>query len=182
MARSEKLMTPKFRVSFPNVFRPAAVTEGQEPKYSITALFEPGQDLSALKAAATQVTREEWGESPPANLRSPFKDQGEKAKYEGYEPGAICITATSKRRPGVVDVNVVPIIDESDFYPGCYAQMTVVAYTYERKGIRPGVGFAIQNIQKLADGEPLGGGSRPEDDFEPVAAAGVGAQREDVPW
>lgn len=180
MARSEKVMTPEFRVSFPNVFRPRAVTEGQEPKFSISALFPPGADLSELKTAAAAVAKEEWGSKPPANLRSPFKDQGEK-DMEGYEPGAVYITASSKRRPGLVDEDVQPILDESEFYAGCYARMTVVAFTYSGKGMRPGVAFGIQNIQKLRDGEPLGGASRPEDDF----GAPTGATKEtgaDIPW
>ena len=38
-----KVMTPKFRVSFPNVFRPGkAMQEGAEPKYGITMLFPKG--------------------------------------------------------------------------------------------------------------------------------------------
>lgn len=191
MARSEKVMTPEFRVSFPNLFKARAAAPGQDPKFSISALFPAGADLSELKRIASEVVKEEWGDKPPANLRSPFKDQGEKTHYEGYEPGNTYITASSKRRPGVVDINVQPIIDESEFYPGCYARMTVVAFTYrptkDNPAMRPGVAFGIQNVQKTAEGEPLGGGSRPEDDFGDPSGAPRGAQREaepagTIPW
>lgn len=168
MAVSEKTKTPKFRVSFPNVFKPRAMSADQEPRYSIVALFEPDADLSNLKRIAKQAVKEQWGDSPPANLRSPFRDQADKADYDGYTPGAIFITAKSKRRPGLVDRNREEILDESDFYGGCYAHMTVVAATYggPGTGITPGVSFYVNNIQKLADGEPFGNRSRPEDDFE----------------
>ena len=49
MAKSElvKVMTPKFRVSFPNVFKAKAIEEGQDPKFSMAMLFDDEADLSA---------------------------------------------------------------------------------------------------------------------------------------
>ena len=66
-----------------------------------------------------------------------------------------------------MDSHVQDIIEEKDFYPGCYARATVRAFAYDQAGNR-GVAFGLQNIQKLADGEPLGGRTKPHDDFEPV--------------
>ena len=166
---AENIMTPEFRVSFPNVFRPQKpLKDGDEPKYGMTMLFPKGADLSKLKAAAKEAIKEKWGDKPPKNLRSPFRDQGEK-EFDGYEDGAIFITATSKQKPGLVDASVQPIIDESEFYPGCYARATIRAFAYDKAGNR-GVAFGLQNVQKTRDGDPLGGRTRPENDFEPVAA------------
>lgn len=170
-------LTPRFRVSFPNVFRPGkAMNAGEEGKYSITALFAKDTDLSVLKKAAKEAAEEKWGTDQskwPKNLRLPFRDQGEK-EFEGYEPGCIFITATSKQRPGLVDAKVQDIIEEKDFYPGCYARATVRAFAYDQKGNR-GVAFGLQNVQKVADGEPLGGRTRATDDFAPVEGAEGGA-------
>jgi hypothetical protein len=170
---SENVLTPKFRVSFPNVFRPGKLMQlGAEPKYSITMLFEKGADLSALHAAAKAVLEEKWGADKtkwPKNMRNPFRDQGEK-EFPGYEAGAIFISASSKQRPGLVDEKVQDIIEEHKFYPGCYARATVRAFAYDQAGNR-GVSFGLQNVQKLADGEPLGGRTNPAQDFEPVATA-----------
>lgn len=171
---ADNVLTPEFRVSFPYVFRPQKALEaGKEPKYSVTMLFKKGENLSALKAAAKKVAVEKWGEDQskwPKNLRLPFRDQGEK-EFAGYEAGAIFITATSKQRPGLVDANVQDILDESQFYAGCYARATIRAFAYDQAGNR-GVAFGLQNVQKLRDGEPLGGRSRPQDDFEPIEGAG----------
>ena len=174
---TENVMTPRFRVSFPNVFRPGKVMQvGAEPKYNCTMLFEKGADLTALKNAAQAAVVEKWGSDKakwPKNLRSPFRDQGEK-EFEGYVKGAVFINAASKQRPGLVDEKVQDIIEEKDFYPGCYARATVRAFAYDQAGNR-GVSFGLQNIQKLAEGEPLGGRTKPQDDFEPVAdESGVG--------
>jgi len=171
---ADNVLTPEFRVSFAYVFRPSkpmAGDENKDPKYTITMLFPKGADLSALKKAAQQAAIDKWGaDKVPKGLRSPFRDQGEK-DYAGYEAGAIFINATSKQKPGLVDARMNDIIEEKDFYSGCYAHATVRAFAYDNKGNR-GVAFGLQNIQKLRDGEPLGGRTRPTDDFQAVADAG----------
>jgi len=145
----------------------------QEPKYGLTMLFSKDDDISALKKAAEDACAEKWGADKskwPKNLRSPFRDQGEK-DYEGYEEGAVFVNATSKQRPGLVDASMNDIIDESEFYAGCYARASINAFAYDTAGNR-GVAFGLNNVQKLKDGEPLGGRTRPEDDFEPVGGSG----------
>jgi len=164
--------TPRFRLSFPNLFEPSKpknAPESQEKKYSCTMLFDEDADLSELKAAAAAAVKEKWGDNPPADMRKPFRDQGDK-EYDGYVKGAKFITASSKQRPGVVDKNVKPIIDPADIYPGCYCIATVRAFAYGGKGtgFRPGVAFGLQNIQKVADGESLSGRTTAENDFAPI--------------
>lgn len=177
--KNVNIMTPEFRVSFPSVFRTAKpVQEGGKAKYSITMLFKPGEPLTQLKAAATKLLVEKLGPDQstwPRGIRSPFKDQGEK-DYEGYVKGSLCLTATSDQRPGLVDQNAVDIIEERDFYPGCWARATLRPFYYEVKNssggvMNRGLGFGLQNIQKLRDDSPLGGRMRASDEFEPVAPA-----------
>ena len=172
---SDNIITGKFRVSFPYVFRPSKPMQvGAEPKYSVTMLFSKDADLTKLKAAVRAAAVDKWGADQaqwPKGMRNPFRDQGEK-EYEGYEKGLIFIVATSKQRPGLVDAKLQDIIEEKDFYPGCYARASVRAFAYDQAGNR-GVAFGLQNIQKLADGEPLGGRTRPADDFEPVVDESV---------
>ena len=42
---SETIMTPKFRVSFPDVFRPGKADDSGKQKYGVTMLFEPDADI-----------------------------------------------------------------------------------------------------------------------------------------
>ena len=170
---SDNVMTPKFRVSYPDVFRPGKADDGGKQKYGVTMLFEKGADLSALIAEANRAGVEKWGADKskwPKNARNPFKDQGEK-EYDGYVPGAMCITAKSNQRPGLVNMKNEDIIDESEFYAGCYARATVRAFAYENKS--KGIAFGLQNIQKLGDGEPFSGRVKASEDFEPVTPEGV---------
>lgn len=180
MADEKKtLMTPEFRVSFAHVFKPQpAMDEGKDPKFGITMLFAPDADLSKLKAAASAAAKAKWGDNIPANMRSPFRDQGEK-NLEGYVPGAIFINATSKQRPGLVDAGVNDIIDETEFYSGCYARATVNAFAYEARNpagavVNRGVAFGLNNVQKLRDGEPFSGRTKASEDFEAVDGGGEG--------
>lgn len=163
-------MTPEFRVSFPALFKARAMEEGKEEKFSVVMLFPKNANLKALKQAAHDACVDAWGKDQkawPQNLRSPFRDQGTKPEYEGYEAGAVFLTASSKIKPGIVDARVVPILDESEVYGGCYGRATVNAYTYEVKG-NVGVSFGLINFQKTRDGESLTGRSRPQDDFNPI--------------
>ena len=170
-----KLMTPKFRVSYPAVLKPKFNKMNNKEEYSVVALFDKGADLSALKAACDEAIKKKWGNKIPANIRLPFRDQAERA-YEqdgkkllpnGYTAGAMFINLKSTQKPGVVDQQTNDIISESDFYAGCYARATVTVYAYEQLGNK-GVAFGLQNIQKVAEGDSLLGKAKAQDDFAPV--------------
>lgn len=179
------VMTPEFRVSYPSVFKPKLNDLNGKQEYSLQALFPKGADLTKLKALCQAACEKKWGKEPakwPANLRTPFRDQGDRAKTNdqgkrvlpaGYEEGAKYLNLKSERKPGVVDQNVQPIIDETQFYAGCYAQATIQAFAYDQKGNR-GVSFGLQNIQKTRDGQPFGNVTKAEDDFAPVSASAEG--------
>jgi hypothetical protein len=184
----ESVVTPEGRVSFPYLFkqRPPMMLNGKpmgEPKYSLTLLFPKSTDLTALKRMAYNAVVEKWGQDRakwPANLRGldlvnylsptgkdgwPFRD-GDARDVTGYA-GMISITATSKERPGVVDQNVQPILDESKLYAGCYARAQLIAFAFDHNGSR-GVSFGLQNVQFVRDGEPFSGRQKPEDAFAPI--------------
>jgi hypothetical protein len=168
------MLTPKFRVSFPNVFTPALNKLSGKEEYSIVALFGKGQDLTDLKKLAEKTLVEALGADKskwPKNLKSPFRDQEDMAKDgvlpAGAEAGAMFIRLKSKQKPGVVDANVEPIINAKDFYAGCYARASVNCYYYDHVANK-GVAFGLNNIQKLSDGELLGGHRRPEEEFAPI--------------
>lgn len=177
-----KPQTPVFRVSYPAVFEPKLNELNNTMEYSLVALFDEKSDLSGLKKLAQEAIVKKWGADKakwPRNLKTPFRDQGERAKLvdgkevlpAGYKKGCIFITLKSKQRPGVVDRSVQPIIDASEFYAGCYAVASVSAYAYDTKGNR-GVAFGLGNVQKVRDGESLGGRSKPEEDFAPIEMEG----------
>lgn len=175
--KSSQVLTPEFRVSFPAVFQARSAAEGQEPKYSITMLFPKTADISVLKTAVLDAIIGKWGKKEdgkwPKGLRLPFRDGSEK-DYDGYEGVTFC-TASSKMRPGLVDQSRQAIISPEEFYGGCYARATIAAFAYDKAGNK-GVSWGLRNIQKIRDGEPFSGRSKPEADFDaiPMPKAGVG--------
>ncbi len=175
-----KVVTPKFRVSYPQIFQPKRNTLNNKDEYALVALFPKGEDLTALEEAVEAAKEKKWGENRdkwPKQLRSPFRDQADRAKEvgdkkvmpDGYAEGAIYLNLKSKDQPGLVDASLSPIIEPKDFYAGCFARATISAYAYDQAGNK-GVNFGLNNVQKLADGDPLGGRVKAEDDFEAVAA------------
>ena len=59
MSEVKKVLTKKFRVSFPNVFKPHSFNNG-DPFYSITMLFDKDTDISDLKKLANAAKKEKW--------------------------------------------------------------------------------------------------------------------------
>lgn len=174
LTASGNIITPQFRVSYSYVFKPnKPMQDGGEAKYSIVMLFEADSDLTLMKKAAQEAVKEKWGDKPPKNLRSPFRDQGEK-DGAGYVEGCIFVSATSKQKPGLIDSKNADILDETEFYSGCWARATVRAYAYDANGNR-GVAFGLQNVQKLRDDDPLGGTrAKAADEFAPVETSAAG--------
>lgn len=177
----KKVITPEFRVSFPALFTPKGF-EQQEPKYSLVMLFDKktnikkattnkkGEPLSvSLWDAAQNAATEKWGADKakwPKNLKMPFRDGSERADTPGYD-NTIFITSSNKNQPGLVDQSRQPILNEKDFYAGCYARAELIAFAYDKAGNK-GVSFSLQNVQKLRDGEPFSGRKAAEDVFDAV--------------
>ena len=164
--------TPEFRVSFPNVFK-AKAFNNQEPKFNIVMLFDKDADISELKKMANQAAKAKWGDKIPSGIRSPFRDGNDK-DYDGYEDCTF-IGATSKLKPGLIDRKHQAILDESEFYAGCYARAVVTAFAYDKAGNK-GVSFGLQHVQKLRDGEAFSGRGKAEDAFDKI---GGGENEED---
>lgn len=182
----ENLLTPKFRVSYAKVFRPEKNKLNDKLEFSLVAIFPPKTDLAELTKACGAAIVEKFGADKtkwPKNLRNPIRKNEEREKEgklpDGYEAGGHFITLKSETRPGLVDQNRGAIIDETAFYSGCYARAQVRPFAYLQKG-NAGVSFGLQNLQKMADGDPLSGRQKAEDAFEAVASeAGAAAGGED---
>lgn len=174
------IITPPFRVSYPAVFKAKKNDLNGKMEYSVVALFKKGENLEKLKDACKKAVEDKWGTDSkkwPKNLRMPFRDQAEREKTneetgqtylpDGYEEGAFFLNLKSYQRPGLVDQQLQPIIDEADFYAGCWAIASIRPNAYDQAGNK-GVSFWLQNLQKFKDGDPLGGRTKAEDDFAPV--------------
>lgn len=166
---STKITTGLVRFSYVHVFEKHAVSEGDEPKYSVSLII-PKSDkktLAKINAAVDAATKlgvktKNWGGKKPKNFKHPLRDGEEKEQPE-YED-CYFIGCNSKQRPGVVDVDLNPIIDAEEFYSGCYGRASINFFPYDTNS--KGVAAGLVGVQKLKDGEPLGGAVfNAEEDF-----------------
>lgn len=167
--QSTKVITGKCRLSYCHVFKPQAIDEGTEPKYSVCLLI-PKSDkatLTKIKAAveaAKQAGVAKFGGKIPANLKTPLRDGDEERSDQPEYAGCYFLNASSKTKPGVIDRNKDEIMDSTEVYSGCYGRASLNFFAFNTAGNK-GIACGLNNIQKLADGDYLGGRSRAEDDF-----------------
>nr|DAL62738.1 MAG TPA_asm: DNA helix destabilizing protein [Caudoviricetes sp.] len=157
------------RFSYLHCWEPDSVNGG-DPKYSVSAIV-PKSDtktINAIKAAIEQAKKDsvsKWGGKVPANLKLPLRDGDiDRPDDEAYA-GCYFFNANSRQAPQVVDSKVQPILDQSEVYSGCYGKISVTFYGYNSNGNR-GIAAGLGNIQKLKDGESLGGRTSAADDFQ----------------
>lgn len=175
--KGTKVITGKVRLSFVNLFTPRAQNEGGAPKYSVLLLI-PKSDTATIEAIekAQKTALEEakakgkFGGKTPKAWKSTLRDGDEEKDLDDYPEyeGQMFMTVSANEAypPKVVDTALQPILDQSEVYSGCYARVSINAFAFDIQGNK-GVSFGLNNVQKLADGEPLGGvAAKPEDDFE----------------
>lgn len=150
----------------------ANAVDGGEPKYSVSAIIPKSdtETIEKIKAAIERAKKDslsKWGGKIPANLKLPLRDGDiDRLEDEAYADSYF-FNANSRQAPQVVDKNVQSILDQSEVYSGCYGRISVNFYGFNNNGNR-GIAAGLGNIQKLKDGEPLGGRTNAEDDFEAV--------------
>lgn len=169
---STKVVTGKVRLSYVHVFEPYSNQEDQEARYSCTILI-PKSDKKTLKAIEEAIAAaKEAGKTRvfegriPASLKTTLHDGDEEADLERNPEyaGHMYMAISAKQKPGVVDLDLQPILDQSEVYSGCYARVSMGAFAYNTKGNK-GISFGLNHVQKVADGDFLGGRTRAEDDF-----------------
>lgn len=170
MADIKRVVTGKVRLSYVHLFKPYSAVEGGEAKYSVTILI-PKSDVEtkkridiAIEAAAKEATGKLWNGVRPPKIAIPIYDGDGVRPSDGMEFGEECkghwvMTASSRedRAPEIVDRFKNPIIDQSEVYSGMYGRVSIRFFGYAFGG-KKGVGAGLGNVQKLADGEALGGG------------------------
>lgn len=164
---------PDTRWSYCNAWEAKSINGGT-PKFSVSLII-PKSDkktIAKIKAAIEAAYREGEsklkgnGRSVPALsvLKTPLRDgDTERPDDEAYADSYF-VNANSSTAPGIVDADRQPIIDHSEVYSGVYGRASINFYAFNSNGNK-GIACGLNNLQKICDGEPLGGKSRAEDDF-----------------
>ena len=161
------------RLSYFHGWEPTSINNGPE-RYSVSVLI-PKSDTETVKAineaidAAIEEGVAKFGGKKPnkAAIKLPLRDGDIERDDEAYA-GSYFVNANSTTAPQIVDQKVQPILDRGEVYSGCYARVSLNFYAFNSNGNK-GVACGLGNIQKIRDGESLGGRSSATDDFSTVA-------------
>ena len=162
------VISPEALACYANVWKPRpSLNPAQGEQFSIVLVFKKGTDLSKLQDVARKAATKKWGAKLPPNLKSPFRKGNIDRPDDPVFKDAIFVTARTANKPGIVDRNAEPILDEMDFYSGCLCRASLYGMAYDQQGSK-GVTFLLNNIQKLKDGPRLSGRKPAEEEFEAV--------------
>lgn len=174
------------RLSYVHLNTPQTQDDGSQ-SYNCTLLIPKSdprnkQMMDAAVAAATQSALQRIP-GFPANPKNTIKDGDGVRPSDGQPYGAEChghwvLVAKSSQRPNVVDMNIQPILDQTKIYSGVYANVGVTFFAFNQP-TNKGITAALDNVQIIADGEPLGGErASAEDDFgSPAAQQPIGGEQ-----
>lgn len=163
----------KTRWSYANVWQAKSINGGAL-KFSVSLII-PKSDTKTVTAVknAIQAAYDEGqsklkgnSKSVPAltAIKTPLRDgDAERPDDEAYKDSYF-INANSATAPGIVDAARNPIIEHSEVYSGVYGRASINFYAFNSNGSK-GIACGLNNLQKISDGEPLGGKTRAEDDF-----------------
>lgn len=161
------------RWSYANVWEPKSINGGA-PKYSVSLIIPKSDTVTVEKVkSAIEAAYKEGegklkgnGRTVPAlsALKVPLRDGDLERPDDPNYANSYFINANSPHAPGIVDASCQPILDRSEVYSGVRGRASISFYAFNSNGNK-GIACGLNNLQKIADGEPLGGRSRAEDDF-----------------
>jgi hypothetical protein len=161
------------RWSYANVWDPKSINGGA-PKYSVSLII-PKSDTATINKikAAIQAAYEEGqaklkgnGRSVPplTAIKTPLRDGDTERPDDPAYANAYFINANSATAPGIVDADCNPILSRSEVYSGVYGRASISFYAFNSNGNK-GIACGLNNLQKIRDGEPLGGKASAASDF-----------------
>ena len=164
---------PDTRWSYANVWEPKSINGGT-PKYSVSLIIPKSDTKTVTKLKAAIEAAYHEGESklkgngkavpPLAAIKTPMRDGDVERPDDPAYANAYFINANSATAPGIVDADRNPVLTRSEVYSGVYGRASINFYAFNSNGNR-GIACGLNNLQKVRDGEPLGGKTSAEDDF-----------------
>lgn len=165
---------PETRWSYANVWEAKSIN-GSTPKFSVSLIIPKSDTHTIAKIKTAIEAAYHDGESklkgnsksptPLSAIKLPLRDGDIERPDDPAYANTYFINANSTSAPGIVDANCNPILTRSEVYSGVYGRASINFYAFNSNGNK-GIACGLNNLQKVRDGEPLGGRARAEDDFE----------------
>lgn len=166
-----ELVTKRFILSYPKVFKKGEY-QGKETNFNFTMMFKKQSDdlktdpgMEGIRKALHRAKVLFWGADSKKWPKGYAQAISDGDAGDAKNPGFWIVKATSQNKIPVYDTNHDPITEESDVYGGAVCRAHIQAAVYnlgvdKRTGMEnAGVKFYAQGLQKMAEGERLGGGA-----------------------
>ena len=161
------------RWSYANVWEAKSINGGT-PKFSVSLII-PKSDVvtvnkirKAIEAAYHEGEAKLKGNGrsvPPLTaIKTPLRDGDTERPDDPAYANSYFVNANSSTAPGIVDADLNPILTRSEVYSGVYGRASINFYAFNSNGNK-GIACGLNNLQKIRDGEPLGGKSSAAADF-----------------
>ena len=179
-----RVITNKVRFLYTHLFDKYTNKLSGKSAYSTTVLI-PKDDVETIDAIknAIKVAMDEgksrgiaFGKTlshPP--LRDGDNDRPDDANYAN----CYFMNLSSQYQPDVVDRRGNRIENPDEVYSGMYGRVSMNFFSYSAAGNK-GISAGLGNVQKLEDGDRLGGRSSARSDFEDSIDNGDGDSDEDT--
>lgn len=169
-----KVITGKdTRWSYCNVWDAKSINGGT-PKFSVSLIIPKSDEATVRKIKAAIDAAYHDGESklrgngkvvpPLVAIKNPLRDGDTERPDDPAYANSYFVNANSATAPGVVDADCNPILTRSEVYSGVYGRASISFYAFNSNGNR-GIACGLNNLQKIRDGESLGGRASAESDF-----------------
>ena len=174
LANPMKVITGKdTRWSYANVWEAKSINGGT-PKFSVSLIIPKTDTVTVQKIKAAIQAAYEEGQAklkgngrtvPPLTaIKTPLRDGDTERPDDPAYAGSYFINANSATAPGIVDADCNPILTRSEVYSGVYGRASISFYAFNSSGNK-GIAYGLNNLQKIRDGESLGGKASAESDF-----------------
>lgn len=172
------MITGKCIISYPALFEPKENPSGAL-KFSASFLFDK-TDVKTIKEINAAIDKAKakgkatiWANKMPTFRYLPLRDgDAELASGEKTKPiykGKFFLNASSDTAPGVVGPDGKPLFDQNKLYAGCIVRGDINPFPYKNSG-NCGVGWGLNNVMLVADGDRLDGRVDAKDAFASFVA------------
>lgn len=161
-----KIVLKNVRLSFPSLFKTEVYSGTDTEKYAATFLIAKSdtKTIASIEQACKAALVEKYGNTIPKGFKLPLVD-GDDKEYQGYADH-VCIKASTKKRPTLVNRDKTPIVEEDGIlYGGCYVNASIDVWVMDNSYGKK-VLASLNAIQFVKDGEAFGTPNAGADDFE----------------
>lgn len=169
----DQLKLEQVRLSFPDLFVAKSVQADGEPKFSAAFLLDKEEHADLIvqcKTLAWAAAKEHFKDKAKELIQKGklkiFLHEGNEKDYEGYDESNMYISASSKKRPTVIDRDKTPLAEaDGRPYAGCYVNAVVRVWVQDNQfGKR--INAELMGVQFVKDGEAFGAAPLSDDAFE----------------